>query len=125
MIYMNKQIQRGDIYYANLEPVVGSEQGGVRPVLVVQNNTGNKHSPTVIVAMITSSETKQVLPTHCVLSPCAVLADNSIVLMEQLRTIDKRRLQSYIGAVWHTDMSDIDTALAVSVGLQGEHNDDQ
>ena len=89
---MNKSISRGDLYYADLNPVVGSEQGGIRPVLIIQNNTGNKHSPTVIIAAITSKDVKSTLPTHCVLSEHAGLDHNSVVLLEQIRTIDKTRL---------------------------------
>jgi mRNA interferase MazF len=114
---MNNSILRGDLYYADLNPVVGSEQGGIRPVLIIQNDIGNKHSPTVIIAAITSKAMKSMLPTHCVLSERAGLERDSIVLLEQIRTIDKRRLRDYVGALGHEDMRGVDRALAVSVGL--------
>jgi mRNA interferase MazF len=114
---MNNSILRGDLYYADLNPVVGSEQGGIRPVLIIQNDIGNKHSPTVIIAAITSKAMKSTLPTHCVLSERAGLERDSIVLLEQIRTIDKRRLRDYVGALGYEDMRGVDRALAVSVGL--------
>ena len=116
---MNQTIVRGQIYYADLNPVVGSEQGGIRPVLIIQNDIGNRHSPTVIVAAITSRAAKATLPTHCFLGARAGLAHDSIALLEQIRTIDKRRLQDYAGTLGRDDMQDIDRALAVSVGLRG------
>lgn len=112
-------ISRGSLYYANLNPVVGSEQGGIRPVLVIQNDTGNKHSPTIIIAAITGKSEKTALPTHCVLSAQSGLDDGSIALLEQIRTIDKRRLRSYVGTLGQDDMQRIDHALAISVGLDG------
>jgi len=114
---MNKSILRGDLYYADLNPIIGSEQGGVRPVLVIQNDVGNRHSPTVIIAAITGKTVKELLPTHCVLSAQNGLHRESIVLLEQIRTIDKQRLKEYVGALGQEDMSAVDTALAVSVGL--------
>ena len=91
-------VKRGDIYYADLSPVVGSEQGGMRPVLIVQNDTGNRHSPTVIAAAITSQMNKARLPTHIELEgPAVGLTKDSVVLLEQIRTIDKRRLREHIG----------------------------
>ena len=116
---MNKSILRGDLYYADLNPVVGSEQGGIRPVLIIQNDIGNKHSPTIIVAAITSKAGKAMLPTHCPLSVESGLDRNSVALMEQIRTIDKQRLKDYVGALGQSDMQEVDRALAVSVGLQG------
>jgi mRNA interferase MazF len=116
---MKKIIKRGDIYYADLNPVVGSEQGGkIRPVVIIQNNTGNLHSPTVIVAAITSRGAhKQILPTHASLLGYKILKENSIVLLEQIRTIDKIRLGAYVGTLNEFWMVDVNNALAVSVGL--------
>ena len=104
-------IKRGEIYYADLSPVVGSEQGGVRPVLIVQNDVGNKFSPTVIAAAITSQKDKNALPTHI------EVAKDSVVLLEQVRTIDKRRLKEKMGSLDNTDMGKVDHALTVSFGL--------
>lgn len=95
---MEKTIKRGDIYYAELNPVIGSEQGGTRPVLIISNDIGNRHSPTVIVAAITSRvHTKAKLPTHTAIRDFEGLNKDSIILLEQIRTIDKKRLQEYIG----------------------------
>jgi len=116
---MDASILRGEMYYADLNPVVGSEQGGVRPVLVIQNDAGNKHSPTIIVAAVTSKTMKSALPTHCHLSERAGLTSDSIVLLEQIRTIDKRRLRQYVGSLSQHDMQHVDHALAFSVGLDG------
>lgn len=112
------QIKRGDIYYADLRPVVGSEQGGTRPVLIIQNDTGNRHSPTVIAAAITSRQGKKPLPTHVRLedSPQG-LEQDSTVLLEQVRTLDRTRLKGYIGRVDEAAMEDVDQAIAVSFGL--------
>ena len=116
---METIVKRGEIYYADLSPVVGSEQGGVRPVLIVQNDTGNKHSPTVIAAAITSQTGKAKLPTHISLTGREVgLTKDSVVLLEQIRTIDKRRLREHMGHVDDSMMSLIDGAIAVSFGLQ-------
>ena len=114
----NQGIRRGDIFYADLSPVVGSEQGGIRPVLIVQNDVGNKYSPTVIAAAITSQKYKTGLPTHIKVNAdgCG-LAKDSIVLLEQVRTIDKRRLKEKMGNLGETDMGRIDRALSVSFGL--------
>ena len=111
-------IKRGEIYYADLSPVVGSEQGGVRPVLIVQNDVGNKFSPTVIAAAITSQKDKTALPTHIEVDAvnCG-LAKDSVVLLEQVRTIDKRRLKEKMGSLDHVDMGKVDHALTVSFGL--------
>ena len=105
-------VKRGDIYYADLSPVVGSEQGGVRPVLIVQNDVGNRFSPTVIAAAITSQRDKTSLPTHI-----EVDARDSVVLLEQVRTIDKRRLREKMGALDGGDMGKVNEALSVSFGL--------
>ena len=113
-------VKRGDIFYADLSPVVGSEQGGMRPVLIVQNDTGNRHSPTVIAAAITSQTGKARLPTHINLtgSHCG-LSKDSVVLLEQIRTIDKKRLREHMGRLDEALMSQVDNAIAVSFGLHG------
>ncbi len=117
----NNSVKRGDIFYADLSPVVGSEQGGVRPVLIVQNDTGNKHSPTVIAAAITSQTGKARLPTHITLAAGSVgLPKDSIVLLEQVRTLDKRRLREHMGRVDDKVMQQVDGAIAVSFGLHPE-----
>ena len=113
-------VKRGDLYYADLNPVIGSEQGGIRPVLVLQNDVGNKHSPTIIVAAISRKRRSDSLPTHRKLNDTAGLNDRSVALLEQIRTIDKRRLAEYIGTVNASDMEMVDLALAVSVGLEIE-----
>ena len=111
-------VKRGDIYFADLSPVVGSEQGGIRPVLIVQNNVGNRHSPTVIAAAITSQINKARLPTHIELSGHSFgLTRDSVVLLEQIRTIDKRRLLERMGKLDEVVMNRVDEALAVSFGL--------
>ncbi len=111
-------IKRGDIYYADLSPVVGSEQGGVRPVLIIQNDVGNKYSPTVIAAAITSKINKAKLPTHIELNAESFgLPKNSVILMEQIRTIDKKRLKEKIGRLDETHMEQVNAALSVSFGL--------
>ena len=111
-------IRRGDIYYADLRPVVGSEQGGVRPVLIIQNDIGNKHSPTVICAAITSKMNKAKLPTHVELNTkrCDMIRD-SVVLLEQLRTIDKQRLKERICHIDDELLKDVDRALMISLEL--------
>ena len=112
-------VKRGDIYYADLSPVVGSEQGGVRPVLIVQNDTGNRHSPTVIAAAITSQTGKARLPTHISVSPLSCgLPKESVILLEQVRTLDKRRLREKMGRLDDGVMRKVDSAIAVSLGLQ-------
>lgn len=111
------QIKRGEIYYADLCPIVGSEQGGVRPVLVLQNDTGNRYSPTTIVAAITSSKTKRPLPTHVNIDADG-LKSHSVVLLEQIRTVDKRRLGEYVGSVSKGSMEEVDRAIIVSFGMQ-------
>ena len=117
LIFM-QTVKRGEIYYADLSPVVGSEQGGMRPVLIIQNDAGNRHSPTVIAAAITSRTGKAKLPTHINLAAqtCGLPKD-SIVLLEQVRTIDKTRLRERMGRVDAPMMDRVDTAIAVSFGL--------
>lgn len=111
-------VKRGDIYYADLSPVVGSEQGGVRPVLVIQNDVGNRHSPTVICAAITSQINKAKLPTHIELdSKKYSLVKDSVILLEQVRTIDKARLKERIGHLEKVTMDRVDKSLQISVGL--------
>ncbi|MBE6555506.1 MAG: type II toxin-antitoxin system PemK/MazF family toxin [Ruminococcaceae bacterium] len=111
-------VKRGDIYYADLSPVVGSEQGGMRPVLIIQNDVGNRYSPTVIAAAITSRMGKTKLPTHIdVHAERAGLSRDSVVLLEQLRTLDKRRLKERMGHLDEEIMWEIDNAIAVSLGL--------
>ena len=118
---MDISVKRGEIYYADLSPVVGSEQGGVRPVLIVQNDTGNRHSPTVIAAAITSQINKARLPTHIELSARAFgLSKDSVVLLEQIRTIDKKRLKEKMGKLDDSLMNRVDEALTVSFGLKEE-----
>ena len=113
-------IKRGDIYYADLSPVIGSEQGGLRPVLIVQNDVGNKYSPTVIAAAITSRVSKTKLPTHIDLAgDGAGLAKDSVVLLEQIRTIDKKRLKEKMGHVDEDTMRSVNSAIEVSFGLGG------
>jgi len=111
-------VRRGDIYYADLSPVVGSEQGGTRPVLIVQNDTGNRHSPTVIAAAITSQINKAKLPTHIELlgNTCGLTKD-SVILLEQIRTIDKKRLRERMGKLDNAVMDKVDNAIAVSFGI--------
>lgn len=110
-------IKRGDIFYADLSPVTGSEQGGVRPVLVIQNNMGNYYSPTVIVAAITARETKSKLPTHILLPVAEGIAKDSVILLEQLRTIDKSRLRDRITHVDDDVMTKVDLGLSISLGV--------
>ena len=111
-------VHRGEIFYADLSPVVGSEQGGVRPVLIVQNNVGNKYSPTVIAAAITSRQDKAKLPTHIGISGRqAGLAKDSVVLLEQIRTLDKRRLKERTGHIAPEEQQAVDRALGISFEL--------
>ncbi|MBP2663421.1 MAG: ndoA [Firmicutes bacterium] len=111
-------VKRGDIYYANLSPVVGSEQGGHRPVLIIQNDVGNKYSPTVIVAAITSQISKAKLPTHVEVNAKQYnLEKDSVVLLEQLRTIDKRRLRDKVTHLSEEIMNKVDEAVRISIGL--------
>jgi mRNA interferase MazF len=111
-------IKRGDIYYADLSPVIGSEQGGLRPVLIIQNDIGNKYSPTVIAAAITSQINKTKLPTHIELyAENFGLAKNSVILLEQIRTIDKRRLKEKMGHLDEKLMDKVNDAISISFGL--------
>ena len=113
-------IRRGDIFYADLSPVVGSEQGGLRPVLIIQNDVGNRYSPTVIAAAITSRMGKTRLPTHIdIYAEKAGLAKDSVILLEQIRTLDKRRLKEKMGHLDEGMMNEVNTAIAVSFGLGG------
>ena len=117
-------VKRGDIYYADLSPVVGSEQGGLRPVLIIQNDVGNRYSPTVIAAAITSRMSKTHLPTHIdIYADRAGLAKDSVVLLEQIRTLDKRRLREKMGHLDDEVMSVVNSAIAVSFGLDGSSGD--
>ena len=111
-------IKRGDIYYADLSPVVGSEQGGLRPVLIIQNDIGNRYSPTVIAAAITSRMSKTRMPTHIDIYADKVgLAKDSVILLEQVRTLDKKRLKEKMGHLDDGIMSEVNSAIAVSFGL--------
>lgn len=115
---MMREVKRGEVFYADLSPVVGSEQGGIRPVLIVQNDVGNKFSPTVIAAAITSKQDKNDLPTHIgIRADQCGLAKDSVVLLEQIRTLDKRRLKERTGRISPEDQSRVDQALNVSFGL--------
>lgn len=115
---MQEQIKRGEIYYADLSPVVGSEQGGVRPVLILQNDIGNKYSPTVIVSAITSQLTKAKLPTHIELSARDYnLPKDSVALLEQIRTLDKRRLQEKVTSLSADKMKEVNRAILISLGF--------
>ena len=114
-------IRRGDIYYADLSPVVGSEQGGIRPVLIIQNDVGNRHSPTVIAAAITSQLNKARLPTHIELGAHNYgLSKDSVILLEQIRTIDKKRLKERIGHLNENLMDRVNAAIEISLGLEEE-----
>ena len=117
-VIMTPTIKRGDIFYADLSPVVGSEQGGLRPVLIIQNDVGNRYSPTVIAAAITSRMDKTKLPTHIDINADRVgLAKDSVVLLEQIRTLDKRRLKEKMGHLDNSVMTQVNNALAISCGL--------
>ena len=117
-------IKRGELYYADLSPVIGSEQGGVRPVLVVQNDVGNRYSPTIIAAAVTSKINKAKLPTHIELSASNYgLVKDSVVLLEQIRTIDKRRLKERIGLLSEQMMLRVDDALLISLGFSKQSLD--
>jgi mRNA interferase MazF len=114
----NKNIKRGDIFYADLNPIVGSEQGDTRPVLVVQNDMGNEHSPCVIVTPLTGNLKKIHLPTHVVIPRSVGLDRDSLALVEQIRTIDRTRISDYIGRINDTQQAAIDKALSICVGLE-------
>ena len=117
-------VRRGDIYYADLSPVVGSEQGGLRPVLTIQNDIGNRYSPTVIAAAITSRMSKTHLPTHIdVFADRVGLAKDSVILLEQIRTLDKRRLREKMGHLDEGMMNEVNTAIAISFGLGNPEQD--
>lgn len=118
---MNRIIKRGDIFYADLNPVVGSEQGGTRPVLIISNNTGNRYSPTVIIAAITSRQTKSKLPTHYDLNGVSGLPADSIVLLEQIRTIDKKRLKERLARLDNLNMEAIAMPLLISIGVKADN----
>lgn len=111
------RVKRGDIFYADLSPVVGSEQGGLRPVVVIQNDIGNRYSPTTIVAPITSQTNKSKMPTHVHIRSRQDLPKNSVILLEQIRTIDKKRLREKIGRFDERVMHDLNHALVISVGI--------
>ena len=111
-------IKRGELYFADLSPVIGSEQGGVRPVLVIQNDIGNQYSPTTIIAIITSRNTKAKLPTHHWICCDCGLKYDSMVELEQIRTIDKKRLKKYIGELVYGEITAIDRKLKISLGIQ-------
>jgi mRNA interferase MazF len=116
---MTMVVKRGDIFYADLSPVVGSEQGGIRPVIIIQNDVGNKYSPTVIIAAITSQINKAKLPTHVEISSEEYgLNKDSVVLLEQIRTLDKKRLKEKIGHMTDSDMEKVQSALIVSMALK-------
>ena len=117
---MTMEVHRGEVFYADLSPVVGSEQGGIRPVLILQNDVGNRHSPTVIAAGITSKQDKTHLPTHIGLqAQTCGLTRNSIVLLEQIRTLDKRRLREKAGRLSESDQRRVEQAPGIGVGLVG------
>ncbi len=117
---MIPSIKRGDIFYADLSPVIGSEQGGLRPVLIIQNDVGNKYSPTVIAAAITSKTGKAKLPTHIdIYAEATGLIKDSVILLEQIRTLDKRRLKEKTGHLSPQKMNEVDNAIAVSLNLLG------
>lgn len=110
---------RGDIYYADLDPVVGSEQGGFRPVVVIQNDTGNKHSPTLIVATVTTKiHKKGNMPTHLLIKDNPAFREASVVQLEQIRTIDKSRIDNYLGKVTSSEMAKIEKALSISLAME-------
>ena len=112
--------QRGDIYLADLSPTLGSEQGGIRPVVVIQNNIGNCYAPTLIVAPIsTKVQKKQKQPTHCVMRPSSMIRSQSVVLLEQIRTIDKQRIRCYLGKVTQDEILSINQAMRISLALDG------
>lgn len=111
-----RTVRRGDVYLADLDPAIGCEQGGIRPVLVLQNDIGNLYSPTTIVAAVTAKQTKKKLPVHTPISACMLRTDSTL-LLEQIRTIDKCRLQAYLGSINQKEMRDIDRALKLNIGL--------
>ncbi len=112
-------VKRGDIFYADLDPIIGSEQGGIRPVLVVQNNVGNKHSPTLVVLPLSAAKKKN-MPTHIYICGSKLLPKNSIVLAEQIRTIDRNRLLRYVGSVGLEVIEKVDRAVKISIGVKND-----
>lgn len=123
MMKENWVYRRGDIYCADLDPVVGSEQGGVRPIIVIQNDTGNKYSPTLIVATVTSKiHKKENMPTHFIISNNPAFREASVVQLEQIRTIDKRRIDTYLGKVTFSEMAAIEKALSISLAMEQRRN---
>ena len=122
---MDRIIKRGDIYYAELNPVIGSEQGGTRPVLIISNDIGNRHSPTVIIAAITSRPKKGKLPTHFCLDGIAGLPADSIILFEQIRTIDKKRLKERMAQLDERCMDEITLPLLISIGVKNMQKADR
>ena len=119
MMRKNWVYRRGDIYCADLNPVIGSEQGGTRPVVVIQNDTGNKHAPTLIVATVTTKiRKKEKMPTHYLIKNNPAFSEPSVVMLEQIRTIDKSRIESYLGKASRSEMTGIDKALLSSMALQ-------
>lgn len=115
-----KQVRKGEIYYAELSGTVGSEQDGIRPVLIIQNDVGNRNSPTTIIAPLTTKLGKAVLPTHIALDTVCGLSEKSIVLFEQIRTIDKCRLRGYVGAVDIKMVKQVDECIKISFGIGGD-----
>ena len=119
-----KVIRRGALFYADLDPVIGSEQGGTRPILIIQNDVGNYFSPTTVAAAITSRKVKNSLPTHILLENVPGLAPTSLLLLEQLRTIDRKRLRGYIGRINEEKMLEVDAALAISIGIENPNEEE-
>lgn len=115
-----KQVRKGEIYYAELSGTVGSEQDGIRPVLIIQNDVGNRNSPTTIIAPLTTKISKAVLPTHIALDTVCGLSERSIVLLEQIRTIDKCRLRGYVGTVDIKMVKQVDECIKISFGIGGD-----
>lgn len=109
-------VKRGDVFYADLDPIIGSEQGGIRPVLVLQNNVGNKYSPTVVVLPISSAK-KTKMPTHIRISGSKMLSENSVIMAKQIRIIDRNRLKNYVGSVDLEVMKKVDKAVKISIGV--------
>ncbi len=118
ILMRRKAIRRGALFYADLDPVVGSEQGGTRPILILQNDVGNYFSPTVVAAAITSRRDKTNLPTHVLLDDVPGIAPTSLLLLEQIRTVDRRRLRGYIGQISKEKMREVDNALSISLGIE-------
>lgn len=119
----NKQVHRGELFYCDLGTTLGSEQGGIRPVLILQNDVGNRFSPTTIIAPLTTKIGKAILPTHVLIKQQQGLTSDSIVLLEQIRTIDKNRLRGYVGTLDRDAMNEIGRAVEISMGIGGGWND--